>query len=46
MLCLLSVITIPRVPTEGLALCPQPYNNPDKFGTHPYTHSQLYVKNF
>lgn len=30
------------VPMEALALCPQPYNSPDTYGTGPYMHSVLY----
>eukprot|EP00038_Savillea_parva_P031294 m.84665 g.84665 ORF g.84665 m.84665 type:complete len:592 (-) comp9603_c0_seq1:3750-5525(-) len=29
-------------PIEALAKCPQPYNSPDKYGTHPYMHAVLY----
>jgi len=29
-------------PTKALAMCPQPYNSPDRYGTHPYEHAVLY----
>jgi hypothetical protein len=29
-------------PIEALAKCPQPYNSPDRYGTHPYEHAVLY----
>lgn len=30
------------VPTEALAMCPQPYNSPIPYGTGPYAHAELF----